>query len=280
MRRAALTALLAAVCCLPVPPAHARDLHTRGERGAIASGPRSEYPRPQLQRASWKSLNGRWEFGFEDELEGDILVPFTFEAPLSGIGREREVHERVRYRRTFTVPRAWSGRRLLLNFGAVDHEAEVRVNGVVVGRHTGGYTPFSIDVTAALRSRRVQTLDVVVNDPARGATQPVGKQRAAGRIFYTRATGIWQSVWFEPVRGDHVADLRLRPDLDRQQLGVEAVLSRAGATDAHITVARRGATVATATTPITGSAAATTIPIPNVQPWWPTSPALYDVTVK
>ena len=280
MRRAALTAVLAAVCCLPAAPADARDLMTRHAGGVRAEAPRSEYPRPQLQRERWKSLNGRWRFGFENELDGRILVPFTFEAPLSGIGREREVHERVRYRRTFTVPRAWRARRLLLNFGAVDHEAEVRVNGVVVGRHTGGYTPFSIDITAALRSRREQTLDVFVTDPARGATQPVGKQRAAGRIFYTRATGIWQSVWFEPVRGDHVADLRLRPDLDKQRLGVEAILSRAGATEAQVTVSRRGTSVATATTPITGSAAATTIEIPDPQAWWPTSPALYDVTVR
>lgn len=167
MRRAALTAVLAAVCCLPASPADARDLMTRHTGEVRPQGPRDEYPRPQLQRRSWKSLNGRWRFGFGNELDRRILVPFTFEAPLSGIGREREVRERVRYRRTFTVPRAWWGRRLLLNFGAVDHEAEVRVNGLVVGRHTGGYTPFSIDITAALRSRREQTLDVFVRDPAR-----------------------------------------------------------------------------------------------------------------
>ena len=282
MRRAAPTAVLVALCCLTPQSAWARDLATRGAGQVRTTAPRPEYPRPQLERTSWKSLNGRWSFGFGAETDRDILVPFTFEAPLSGIGRERAVHERVRYRRTFTVPRAWRERRILLNFGAVDHEAEVRVNGVPVGTHRGGYEAFSLDITGALRDRDAeQTLEVLVRDPeGPEATQPLGKQRAAGRIFYTRATGIWQSVWLEPVRADHVDDLRLRPDLDAGQLTVDAALARAGANELRILVSRNGTIVTGAAVPVTGSAATATLSVPSPAPWSPESPALYDVRVR
>jgi beta-galactosidase/beta-glucuronidase len=254
MRRAALLLVVFCATCSP----------------ALAA-----YPRPQLVRSEWRSLDGDWRFGFGAAYDRDIRVPFTFEAPLSGIGREREVHERVRYRRSFTVPSGWRGRRVLLHFGAVDHTATVRVNGRLVGRHRGGYAPFSFDITDVLRPGR-QTVEVLARDPDR-STQPVGKQRATGRIFYTRATGIWQSVWLEPVAADHVSDLRLRPDLDTGTLGVEAVLARRGATAVRVVVKRHGRIVAQADAPATGATAATTVTVPAVRAWSPADPALYDV---
>jgi beta-galactosidase/beta-glucuronidase len=262
--------------------ATAADLTTR-ERGTIsASAPRPEHPRPQLRRSAWKSLNGRWRFGFGAELDRSIRVPFTFEAPLSGIGREREVHERVRYRRTFTVPAGWRGRRVLLHFGAVDHQAAVRVNGRLVGRHRGGYTPFSFDVTGALRPGGRQSVEVAVRDPVGlDADQPLGKQLATGRIFYTRATGIWQTVWLEPVRADHVEDLRLRPDLDGGRLRVDAQLARPGdGAELRVAVLRGGRVVSAGSAPASGSAAGLELAVPDPAPWSPSSPALYDVVLR
>jgi beta-galactosidase/beta-glucuronidase len=286
MRRAAVPAAAAVLCAVCSSTAAAQrpggELPTRWAGAASSTPvPRAEYPRPQLRRARWRSLNGRWEFGFGARYDRRIRVPFTFEAPLSGIGREREVHERVRYRRAFTVPRSWrgAGRRVLLHFGAVDHDATVFVNGRVVGRHRGGYTPFSFDVTGALRPGR-NVVAALVRDPAGAdATQPLGKQRATGRIFYTRATGIWQSVWLEPVRADHVADLRLRPDLDARRLDVEAALARAGAGTARVVVSRRGRVVARAAAPVSGRSVRVSLTLPSVAAWSPESPALYDVDV-
>jgi beta-galactosidase/beta-glucuronidase len=285
MRRPLLLAVLVAAGCAAVWPAGARaDLRTLQAAPVSATAPRPEYPRPQLQRASWQSLNGRWRFGFGATEDRDIVVPFTFEAPLSGIGRGREVHEQVRYRRTFTVPRAWRGRRVLLHFGAVDHEAVVRVNGRIAGSHRGGYEPFSFDITDLLRpgADTRQTLQVLARDPAGPeATQPLGKQRAAGRIFYTRATGIWQSVWLEPVAADHVDDLRLRPDLDGGRLQVDAALARpAAGAEMRVVVRRRGAVVGGATAAVSGSAASAVVAVPSPAPWSPASPALYDVDVR
>jgi Glycosyl hydrolases family 2, sugar binding domain/Glycosyl hydrolases family 2, TIM barrel domain len=138
------------------------------------------------------SLDGEWTI----ELGGEtlpIVVPFTFEAPLSGIGRGDEVHERVRYRRTFRVPHAWNGARVRLHFGAVDWRATVFVDGAEVGAHSGGYTHFSFDLGALTGEHE---LVVDVEDPADGY-QLRGKQRGRGGIWYTRATGIWQPVWLE-----------------------------------------------------------------------------------
>ena len=138
------------------------------------------------------SLDGEWTI----ELGGETLpieVPFTFEAPLSGIGRGGEVHERVRYRRTFRVPQAWNGEPVRLHFGAVDWRATVFVDGAEIGAHTGGYTHFSFDLGALTGEHE---LVVDVDDPADGF-QPRGKQRGSGGIWYTRATGIWQPVWLE-----------------------------------------------------------------------------------
>lgn len=281
MRRALVPTLLLLLACSLPPAAGAQDLRTPFAASAERGTPRPEHPRPQARRERWRSLNGRWEFGFGRRLDRRIRVPFPFEAPLSGIGRGDEVHERVRYRRRFSVPSAWRGKRILLHFGAVDHAATVRVNGRTVGRHTGGYTPFTLDITPALRGRGDETLDVAVLDPAGpDATQPLGKQRAAGRIFYTRSTGIWQSVWMEPVSAHHLEDLELRPDLGRERLDVEADVARTGADEIRVGLRRNGRPVGSARAAVQGTDARVGMRVTSPDPWSPEDPALYDVVVR
>ena len=243
-------------------------------------------------REGWRSLNGTWAFGFGapgatgegagGRIPGRIRVPFAYQAPLSGVNRPDLLRERVWYRRTFRVPARWRGRRVLLHFGAVDWAANVFVNGRRVGGHRGGYSPFSLDVTGVLRPRGDQTLTVAVRDPARpsrGAYQPMGKQLAKGGIWYTRTTGIWQSVWLEPVAADHVRGLRLRPDLAMGRLVVEA--DTAGAADRlAVRVTRAGRTVAAGGDAVARGAARVELDVAGVQPWSPERPVLYDVAVR
>ncbi|NMC08296.1 MAG: glycoside hydrolase family 2, partial [Candidatus Lokiarchaeota archaeon] len=164
-----------------------------------------EYPRPQLARAEWLNLNGIWEYtpGTEGDavptghaLGDKILVPFCVESAISGV---MERHERLWYRRTFEIPSSWSGKHVLLHFGAVDWEAEVFINGISIGSHKGGYDSFSFDITPELHAG-ANELVVRVHDPTDAGDQPRGKQSSRpGGIFYTSATGIWQTVWLEPV---------------------------------------------------------------------------------
>lgn len=183
-----------------------------------------EYPRPQLTRDAWRSLNGRWQFAAAEPgeqppvgktLKERILVPYPVESQLSGIERHED---RMWYRRTFTVPADWhigSGKRLRLNFGAVDWRSEVYVNGTKVTTHEGGYGKFSADITDALKPGRTQELIVGVYDPtdaASGENPPLGKQRLdPSGIWYTPSSGIWQTVWMEPVARDHVDSLKSPP---------------------------------------------------------------------
>ncbi len=209
----------------------------------MSTVPRPEYPRPQFRRQDWTNLNGEWRFAFDDGdvgraegwqnvtpagLEGArfdraIAVPFCYQSNLSGIG-ETDFHDVVWYARTFGHPPGGDDERLLLHFGAVDYRATVWVNGTHVASHEGGHTPFSADVRFALGEGE-NVLVVRAEDPSRDATIPRGKQywkeRSEG-IFYTRTTGIWQTVWLEPVNRRRVGSLRLTPDVDGASLGIEA----------------------------------------------------------
>ncbi|MCD8288866.1 MAG: beta-galactosidase [Prevotella sp.] len=198
-----------------------------------------EYPRPIMERRDWKNLNGLWRYAVihkGDQLpamfEGEILVPFAIESSLSGVGRRVDENQEVVYTRTFDVPAAWKGKQVLLHFGAVDWKADVWVNGVKVGVHTGGYTPFTFDITAALSAKGSNRLTVKVWDPTDKGTQPRGKQVSdPGGIWYTPVTGIWQTVWMEPVAAKHIDDLRITPDVDLHTLTVKASRSGCGAAD-------------------------------------------------
>ena len=205
--------------------------------------PRPEYPRPQLRREDWTNLNGTWSFAFDDANEGlakswqgvtpevlrsanspferQIVVPFCYQSRLSGIG-ETDFHDVVWYARTFEYALV-DNERLLLHFGAVDYRATVWVNGVQVASHEGGHTPFSADATDALTGGE-NVLVARAEDPSRDVTIPRGKQywkEESEGIFYTRTTGIWQTVWLEPVGRRRIDTLRLTPDVDAASVEVE-----------------------------------------------------------
>ncbi|AWL41632.1 MULTISPECIES: glycoside hydrolase family 2 protein [unclassified Streptomyces] len=207
------------------------------------SVPRPEYPRPQFVRRDWLNLNGTWQFetdqgdsGLERgllgrDLTGEILVPFAPESGLSGVG-DTDFLEAVWYRRRFTPPAAWAGRTVLLHFGAVDHDTTVWVDGTEVVRHRGGFTPFTADLGELAPAGREVEITVRARDPKSGP-QARGKQAvryANHDCNYTRTTGIWQTVWAEPVPDVHLRRPRITPDLAGSAFGLELPLSgnRAG----------------------------------------------------
>ena len=259
-------------------------LMTRFAAQVNPRAPLPEYPRPQLVRAEWQNLNGVWEYqpGMAGDatptgktLSGQIVVPFPVESALSGV---MEHHDRLWYRRTFTVPAKWSGRRLMLHFGAVDYEAEVFVNGKSVGVHTGGYVPFSYDVTPCLTASGPQELIVRVFDPTDDGGQPRGKQTLhPGGIMYTPTSGIWQTVWLEPVAPTHIKDLHIVPDVDNSRVKITANVANASpGTDVIIKVKEAGRVIQT----LTGRAnEELSLSLPDARLWSPDSPFLYDVDV-
>ena len=183
--------------------------------------PWPQYPRPQLVRSRWLNLNGQWDYALTDRgasqpdaFSGQILVPFAIESALSGVGQAPSAEQTLWYRRSFEVPSEWSGERVLLHFGAVDFHASVYVNGKLAGEHKGGYTPFSFDITDLLAEGQEQELAVSVWDPTDTWTQARGKQvREPSGIWYTSVTGIWQTVWLEPVPSDgSIAGLEVESD--------------------------------------------------------------------
>src|ERR1700674_3969198 len=236
-------------------------------------GPREEYPRPNLRRPEWVSLNGEWEFGTgsvaEPRFDATILVPFCAESKLSGLGRLPG--DVVWYRRRFDAPEA---ERLLLHFGDVDYRATVWVNDVEVARHEGGHVPFSADVTRAARPRD-NVLLVRADDPLTDKTLPRGKQywkETAESIFYTPTTGIWQSVWLEPVASRRITRLRFSPDLASGDLGF--VVEGDGRIELVVTL--RGDLVAR----WSGPSGSGRVALEDVAPWHPHAPVLYDVEVR
>ena len=197
-----------------------------------------EYPRPHLVREQWMNLNGLWEYTIKEagsenpaEYHEKILVPFAVESALSGVGIRLSERQMIWYKRSFEIPAQWRGKDILLNFGAVDWEATVYVNGVEIGMHQGGYDPFSFNITPALTSSGEQELVVSVWDPTSEGTQARGKQVSnPGGIWYTPVSGIWQTVWLEPVSEQSISSLKIVPDIDNNQLVVSAQ-SRTGETD-------------------------------------------------
>lgn len=186
-----------------------------------------EYPRPLMTREHWANLNGLWNYAITSKdgkqpvtFDGEILVPFCIESSLSGVQKEVGADKALWYQRDFMVPKAWKGQRVLLHFGAVDWMADVWVNGIKVGSHTGGYTPFSFDITQALNGK-TNELVVRVWDPTDDSYIPHGKQVNNPRgIFYTAVTGIWQTVWMEPVPDSYIASLHTVPNLDKATVTV------------------------------------------------------------
>lgn len=204
---------------------------------------RTEYPRPQFVRKEWQCLNGTWDFDFDDmgeaeschwekdshTLSGRIEVPFCFESGLSGI-KDTSIHNKCFYKRTFTLPAEWEGKNILLHFGAVDYRCKVYIDEALCGEHEGGSSAFSFDITHCLRdSITIHSLSVSAEDPAADETIPRGKQfweeKSAG-IWYTRTSGIWQSVWLEPVDPVNITRIKMTPDFDHDILDLECTFSK------------------------------------------------------
>ena len=245
-----------------------------------------EYPRPQLTRTSWQNLNGVWEFAgaaagaappFGRSLPERVLVPYPIESALSGIARHED---HMFYRRSFTVPYEWrkTDPRILLHFGAVDYQARVWVNGSLVASHTGGYEKFDADITAALRSGSNEIV-VGVTDTTDGTKQPIGKQhQQPGGIYYTPSSGIWQTVWIEPVATAHVVSLQSTPDVPGQQLRLTPEVTGAGPGATVEAVASRGSQPVATASGAPGSQL--TLKIANPRLWSPSDPYLYQLTVR
>lgn len=204
--------------------ASAQSLTTRWTKSVTAENAHREYPRPQLVRDKWQNLNGHWQYAIRpiaaqqpaaDQFDGQILVPFPIESTLSGVKKTVDDGNALWYRRTFSIPKDWSGQHVWLHFGAADWQTTVWVNGKRLGEHRGGYDPFSFDITTALKADGEQELIVSVLDPIDAGTQPRGKQiRRPHGIWYTPTTGIWQTVWLEPAPESSIAEIKVETNVD------------------------------------------------------------------
>ncbi len=234
--------------------------------------PLPEYPRPQMVRERWMSLNGEWEYAFSDskvipeKFDGAITVPFSPETFLSGVGRKLEAGRYLWYRRALTLPEEFRGRRLILHFGAVDQTADVWINGEHLASHVGGYLPFEADIKAAPGDGRLSVV-VRVTDDTDGGFHTRGKQKTKrGGIWYTPQSGIWQSVWLEAVPRSFIRALRITPFFDDAEVDITADVVGAERACAHF-----------------GGQSyelPARIPVPDFEAWSPEHPKLYDFTVS
>ncbi len=266
---------------------------TRWAAEVSPKAPLPEYPRPQMVRSRWMNLNGLWKYSVTakealkpESYQGNLLVPFPIEAPLSGVGVMINTipgrtydNSRLWYRRSFTVPKNWKGQRVLLHFGAVDWEAKVYLNGKALGMHRGGYDGFSFDITDALIQRKENELVVAVWDPTAMGGYPRGKQiDKPGGIYYTPATGIWQTVWLEPVPKVSISKLKMIPDVDGGMLQLTCSLQGKAGDFKVKAVVMDGQRKIAELTGIPNQTFGIRIPDPKL--WWPDAPFLYNLKIS
>ncbi len=245
-----------------------------------------EYPRPMMVRSDWQNLNGLWQYAITPKGEktpasydGDILVPFCVESALSGVKKTVGQDNALWYERTFSIPANWKNNRILLHFGAVDWMTDVWVNGIKVGSHTGGYASFTFDITQALLYKE-NKLVVRVWDPTDKSYIPRGKQVSNPEgIFYTAVTGIWQTVWLEPVPDAYIQSVNTTPDLDKATVKVDIDFSNPTADDLYwVDVIYEGEKVAEGKS-INGQPVEVNMP-EGFLTWTPDHPFLYDLNIK
>ncbi|DBB10511.1 hypothetical protein WJX82_011175 [Trebouxia sp. C0006] len=270
------------------PGKQLRSMDSKWTGSVNSESPWPEYPRPQMQRAAWLNLNGVWEFAGGSKISPipnqpfpeRIVVPFPVESKLSGICRQGPESHHMWYRRTFSVPQGWAGQQVLLHFGAVDWQTQVWVNNIHLGTHFGGYDQFTFDITQALQnsSGNSHELLVEVTDPSDSANIAVGKQRLKPEgIWYTTNSGIWQTVWLEPVPNAHVYRLDLIPDIDQGLLKINVRGSQSA-------LGGQCQVTASASGQVQGQASGTVgqdfvLQISNSHLWSPDDPFLYDLEV-
>ncbi|MCM5661578.1 glycoside hydrolase family 2 protein [Galbibacter mesophilus] len=244
-----------------------------------------EYPRPIMERKEWKNLNGLWDFSIQEknadapqQFKEKILVPFPVESSLSGVMKDVGAEKVVWYNKAFIIPKRWEGKRVLLHFGAVDWKAEVWLNDIKIGSHTGGYTPFSFDITPFLTSED-QNLVVKVWDPTNDGPQPRGKQVEEPKgIWYTPVTGIWQTVWLEPVSEKYIENLRITPDIDASSVSILAETDNTSYGDVVEVSVMDGEKVISVSK--TRADEALQVHLKDQKLWSPENPFLYNVKVR
>ena len=251
--------------------------------------PLAEYPRPALRRDSCEILNGPWQYAITQTAEypaawqGSILVPYSPEAPASGVGRTLQPGQWLHYHRLFAPP-AGEGGRVLLHFGAVDYACAVQVNGHLAGGHRGGYWPFTLDITDLLNGTDRNSLWVAVQDPTGHGTQARGKQTLKpGGMFYPAQSGIWQTVWLERVPDNYIQTLTVTPDYDARTVTVRVHTAKpGGAVNLWAMVRAGGVTIAEdwgSDEADQDGEVTLNIPEEHFFPWSPDTPFLYDLTV-
>ncbi len=260
------------------------DLKTRFYDDVDLNCPHSEYPRPQLVREDWVCLNGECDYEITKvsdpcptDFSGKIILPYAIESQLSGVQRALQPDERLWYRKRFTLDSRFDSKRCILHFGAVDWQCEVFINGVSVGTHTGGYCPFSFDITSELVEGENE-LVVKVYDPTDKGWQNRGKQvlKSVG-FWYTGTSGIWQTVWLEPVSDSHITCLRLTPDIDAGQILVSCTGENLDNCTLEAEITLDGEEIHSGEIKLNSQ-----LPVPDAKLWSPESPTLYDLnlTVK
>lgn len=265
------------------------QMMTRWAKKVSIDSPLPEYPRPQLKRDEWLNLNGLWDYAIRSRkltqvtnFDGKILVPFPVESALSGVKKRLGPKQRLWYRKFFSFPEKWINKRILLHFGAVDWETRVWINRKQVGNHTGGYDPFTFDISEFLNDFNRNELVVAVWDPTDKGCQEKGKQSLKPKIvFYTAVSGIWQTVWLEPVPDTHISSIQMVPDIDEHLVRMTVVIKEGTRLQERIMVHAKVKDSETEIFSIKESFEKTLIlKIPNPKLWSPETPFLYDLTLE